>query len=78
VGAVRRQREIIILDPIWLGDLTILRAWKVWIYQATIVNGLSRRIMGWAFADHMRTDLIQNAMRFAIVLRHIRQGWFAY
>jgi putative transposase len=36
---------------------------------ATVIDAHSRRVIGWAIADHMRTDLIQDALMMAMVLR---------
>ena len=37
-----------------------LRTWEGWLYLATVIDAHSRRVIGWAIADHMRTDLIQD------------------
>ena len=39
------------------------------MYLATVIDAHSRRVIGWAIADHMRTDLIQDALMMAMVLR---------
>ena len=51
------------------GDITYLRTWEGWVYLATVIDAHSRRVVGWAIADHMRTDLIEDALRMALVLR---------
>lgn len=38
------------------------------VYLATVIDARSRRVIGWAIADQMRTDLIQDALRMAIVV----------
>jgi len=57
------------LNRIWVGDITYLRTWEGWLYLATVIDAHSRRVIGWAIADHMRTDLVQDALKMAITLR---------
>jgi len=67
--AVKRQWDTGALNTVWIGDITYLRTWEGWLYLATVIDAHSRRVIGWAIADHMRTDLVQDALRMAIVLR---------
>ncbi len=69
--AVKRQWDIGALNQVWVGDITYLRTWRGWVYLATVIDAHSRRVIGWAIAEHMRTDLIEDALRMALVLRHI-------
>ena len=55
----------IALDTRWCGDVTYIRTWEGWAYLATVIDLASRRVVGWALADHMRTDLVANALRMA-------------
>jgi putative transposase len=57
------------LNRIWVGDITYLRTWEGWLYLATVIDAHSRRVIGWAIEDHMRTDLVEDALRMAIALR---------
>ena len=52
-----------------MGDITYLRTWEGWLYLATVIDAHSRRVIGWAIEDHMRTDLVENALKMAITLR---------
>ncbi|WP_354183242.1 IS3 family transposase, partial [Arthrobacter sp. UYP6] len=72
VDAVKRQWDTGALNRVWVGDITYLRTWEGWVYLATVIDAHSRRVIGWAIADHMRTDLIQDALKMAIVLREER------
>jgi putative transposase len=67
--AVKRQWDTGTLNAVWIGDITYLRTWEGWLYLATVIDAHSRRVIGWAIADHMRTDLVEDALRMAIVLR---------
>jgi len=69
VDAVKRQWDTGALNHVWVGDITYLRTWEGWVYLATVIDAHSRRVIGWAIADHMRTDLIQDALQMALVLR---------
>jgi len=66
---VKRRWDTGALNTVWIGDITYLRTWEGWLYLATVIDAHSRRVIGWAIADHMRTDLVEDALRMAIVLR---------
>ena len=66
---MKRQLDTGVLNQVWVGDLTYLRTWEGWVYLATVIDAHSRRVIGWAIADHMRTDLIQEAPMMAVTLR---------
>ena len=50
------------LDARYVGDITDIPTWQGWAYLATVIDLASRRVVGWALADHMRTDLISDAL----------------
>jgi len=54
---------------VWVGDITYLRTWEGWLYLATVIDAHSRRVIGWAIDEHMRADLVQDALVMAITLR---------
>jgi putative transposase len=54
------------LDRAWCGDITYIRTWEGWAYLATVIDLASRRVVGWALADHMETDLVTDALRMAL------------
>ena len=53
------------LDRVYVGDITYIWTWEGWAYLATVIDLGSRRIVGWALADHMRTELAADALRMA-------------
>jgi transposase InsO family protein len=67
--AAKRLWDTGTLNAVWVGDVTYLRTWEGWLYLATVIDAHSRRVIGWAIADHMRTDLVEDALRMAITLR---------
>jgi transposase InsO family protein len=62
------------LDRRWVGDITYIATWEGWSYLATVIDLASRKVVGWAVADHMRTDLVADALRNAIVQRRPPAG----
>uniref|UniRef100_UPI00356482AD DDE-type integrase/transposase/recombinase n=1 Tax=Amycolatopsis kentuckyensis TaxID=218823 RepID=UPI00356482AD len=53
----------------WCGDITYIPTWEGWLYLATVIDMASRRVVGWATADHLHTDLIDTALRKALTQR---------
>jgi transposase InsO family protein len=44
---------------------SIPSTWEGWAYLATVIDLASRRVVGWALADHMRTELVEDALMMA-------------
>ena len=57
------------LNAVWISDITYLRTDQGWLYLCAIRDGCSRRVLGWAIEDHLRTDLVEQALRMAVTLR---------
>lgn len=53
----------------WCGDITYINTWEGWLYLATVIDLASRRVVGWATADHLRTDLVAQALTNAVAAR---------
>lgn len=62
------------LNQAWVGDITYIRTWQGWAYLATVIDLASRRVVGFAVADHMRTSLILQAMEMALTSRRPGPG----
>ncbi|WP_020638208.1 IS3 family transposase [Amycolatopsis balhimycina] len=58
----------------WCGDITYIPTWEGWLYLATVIDLASRKVIGWATADHLRTDLIDQALRDALTQRRPAPG----
>jgi len=56
-------------NRLWLADFTYLRCWEGVVFFSFVLDAFSRRIVGWQFATHMRTDLVLDALRMALT-RH--------
>jgi transposase InsO family protein len=62
------------LDCVWVGDITYIWTWEGWLYLATVIDLASRKVVGWAMADHMRAELVCDAMRMAVAARRPAPG----
>ncbi|MBK5233087.1 MAG: IS3 family transposase [Thermoleophilia bacterium] len=58
----------------WVADITYLRTWQGWVYLAAVQDLYSRRIVGWSMADHMRSELVTDALEMAIRRRRPDPG----
>jgi putative transposase len=56
-------------NRLWVADITYLRTWEGWLYLAAVQDAYSRRIVGWSMADHMRTELVTDALQMALERR---------
>jgi len=55
----------------WAGDITFIPTASGWIYLAVVIDLCSRRIVGWSLADHMRKELVIDALNNALQSRTI-------
>ena len=62
------------IDTRWCGDITYINTWEGWLYLATVIDLGSRKVVGWATADHLRTDLVEQALRNAVTQRRPEPG----
>ena len=53
----------------WVSDISYVRTAEGWLYLAVVIDLFSRRVVGWAMADHMRADLVREAFEMAITHR---------
>jgi len=58
----------------WVADITYLRTWEGWLYLVAVQDLYSRRIVGWAMADHLRTELVTDALQMALAHRQPGRG----
>ena len=80
--AAERARDLIqrefgpcdAVDRRYVGDITYINTWEGWAYLATVIDLASRRVVGWALAEHMRTELIIGALNMAFANRHPAPG----
>jgi transposase InsO family protein len=55
---VQRQFTTVAPNRLWVADISYLRTWEGFLYLAVVVDAYSRRVVGWAMADHLRTEPI--------------------
>jgi putative transposase len=61
-------------DRVWVTDMTYVWTWEGWLFLAAIVDVFSRRVVGWAIADHLRTELALEALGMALGIRQPDEG----
>jgi transposase InsO family protein len=61
-------------DRLWVADITYLRTWEGWLYLVAVQDVFSRRIVGWTMADHMRAELVTDALQMALAKRRPAPG----
>ncbi len=71
---VERQFRPDAPNVLWVADITYLRTWEGWLYLAAVQDAYSRRIVGWAMTEHMRTELVADALQMAVARRRPEPG----
>ena len=68
-------------DRLWVADITYVPTWAGFVFLAVVLDVYSRRIVGWAMQDHLRTELVLEALNMAAsqrrpekVIHHSDQG----
>ncbi len=56
-------------DRLWVTDITQHRSSEGWVYCAAVLDVFSRRVVGWSIADHLRTELVIDALEMARLRR---------
>ncbi|AQW56512.1 transposase [Streptomyces hygroscopicus] len=66
---VMRDFTATALNTRWCGDITYIAVGSSWMFLATVIDICSRRVIGWSVADHMRTELVTDAIEMAVAAR---------
>jgi putative transposase len=53
----------------WVTDITYVETREGWLYVAAVLDLYSRKIVGWSMAEHLRTELVAEALKMAVVRR---------
>ena len=56
-------------DVAWVQDITYIATGEGWLYLASVLDLGSRRLLGYSMADHMRTELVLDALGMAVAAR---------
>ena len=56
-------------DRLWVADITYVRTWEGWLYLSFVLDTYSRRVVGWSMANHLKTELVLDAVNMAIYNR---------
>ncbi len=66
---VERQFTAAGPDRLWVADITYVPTWAGFLYLAVVLDAWSRRVIGWAMASHLRTELVLAALDMALAQR---------
>jgi transposase InsO family protein len=61
-------------NQLWVADITYLPTWQGFLYLAVILDAASRGVVGWAMAEHLRTELVLDALDMALLHRQPPPG----
>src|SRR5215207_2804661 len=65
-------------DRLWVQDVTQHPTGEGWVYLAVVIDAWSRRVVGWSIADHLRTELVVDALEMACLRRRPTHGAIAH
>ena len=71
---VQRQFTAAAPDRLWVADITYVPTWAGFLYLAVVLDVHSRRVVGWAMADHLRSELVIEAVDMAVWRRRPMEG----
>lgn len=73
-NVLNRQFKVEAPNVAWTADITYIDTAEGWLYLAVVMDLFSRRIIGWAMADHLLTSLVEDALRMALAQRQPTEG----
>jgi putative transposase len=62
------------VDKVWVADITYIATAEGFLYLVFVLDVHSRRIVGWAMEDHLRTELVVDALKMAVWRRKPAAG----
>jgi transposase InsO family protein len=66
---LNREFTVTAPDRVYVGDITYLSTGEGWLYLAIVLDLCSRAVVGWSMADHMRAELVTQALAMALCQR---------
>jgi len=61
-------------DRLWVADISYVATSEGWLFLAVVLDAFSRRVVGWAMAAHLRTELVLDAFEVALQARRPSPG----
>ena len=71
---LNRQFKVDAPNLKWVGDITYIPTGQGWLFLAVVIDLYSRKVIGWAMANHMRTALVCDAFKMAVRQRQPGAG----
>lgn len=78
---IERDFTVSAPDRLWVADITYVPTWAGFLYLAVVIDAFSRRVVGWSMTNHLKTELVLEALNMAIwqrkpeeVIHHSDQG----
>jgi putative transposase len=60
-------------DRLWVADITYISTWAGFLFLSVVLDAWSRKVVGWAMATHLRTELVLDALEMALWQRRPTQ-----
>lgn len=61
-------------NEVWVGDITYISTYEGWLYLAVVLDLYSRKVVGWSMSNRMTSQLVINALEYAIMDRNPETG----
>lgn len=69
-----RRMTPTVANQLWVADITYVRLGEAFVYLAVVLDAWSRRVVGWALADHLQASLALEALEMALASREVVRG----
>jgi len=73
-NVLNREFNVSKPDLRYVGDITYIFTQEGWLYLAVVIDLFSRQVVGWSMEDHMKAELVNNALLMAIWRRKPKRG----
>jgi putative transposase len=71
---VNRDFQVPEVNKAWVSDITYIPTAEGWLYLCTILDLHSRKVVGWSMSPRLKSDLVMQALRMAVMRRRPPQG----
>jgi putative transposase len=61
-------------SPLGGGHITYVGTWEGWLYLSFVLDAFSRKVVGWSMANHLKTELVLDALNMALYNRRPAPG----